>query len=77
LDYSALAAAIASAIFWYRGSDVENLSPVLWVLPSIAISGVIILGLHGGWIAVLLGQAAMFVGVAVYRMVADKDTTNS
>ena len=73
----AIAAAIATAIFWYHGSQVENASPILWVLPSIGISAVIIIALHGGWIAVLLGQVAMFVAITVYRVVAEKNSNES
>jgi len=72
LDYFALAAAIASAVFWFRGAQSEKLSPVLWVGLSIAISGIIMLGIGGGWIAVLIGQLAMFVGITVYRTLTGK-----
>jgi len=69
----AIAVAIASAIFWYRGAEAENLVPLLWVGPSIVISAVIIFGLGGGWIVALIGQAALFVAVTVYRARADKN----
>lgn len=72
MDYVALAVAIASAVFWYRGAETEKLSPLLWVGPSIGISAVIIIGFGGGWIAALIGQAVLFVAITAYRAFADK-----
>ena len=69
----AIAVAIASAIFWYRGAEAEKLAPLLWVGPSIGISAVIIFGAGGGWITALIGQAALFVAITVYRALADKN----
>lgn len=71
MDYVALAVAIASAVFWYRGAETEKISPLLWVGPSAGISAVII-GFGGGWIAALIGQAALFVAITAYRAFADK-----
>ncbi len=72
MDYAAIAVAIALAVFWYRGAETENVSPLLWLGLSVGISAVIIIGLGGGCIAALLGQAALFVAITVYRAYADK-----
>lgn len=72
MDYVALAVAIASAVFWYRGAETEKLSPLLWVGPSIGISAVIIIGFGRGWIAALIGQVVLFVAITAYRAFADK-----
>ena len=73
MDYMAFAAAIASAIFWYRGAETENLSPLLWVGPSVGISVVVIIGFGGGWIATLISQAALLIGITLYRTFAARD----
>ena len=67
----AIAAAIASAIFWYRGAEAEKIPPLYWVGPSLCVSAVIIVGFGGGWIAALIGQAALFVAITAYRVIAD------
>ena len=72
MDYVAIAVAIASAIFWYRGAETEKLSPTLWVGSSIGISAVIIIGFGRGWIAALIGQVVLFVAITAYRAFADK-----
>ncbi len=72
-DYTAAGAAIAALVFWYRGAQIENRSPILWAALSVGISGVATFGFGGGWIAVILGQGAMFIGVTLYRTLADKD----
>jgi hypothetical protein len=73
VDYTALAVAIAAAIFWYKGAAVENISPLVWVGLSLALSAVVMLLLHQGWLGVALAQVAMFVGIAVMRTVREKD----
>jgi len=67
VDYLPLAVAIAFAVFWYRGAHAEKISPLAWVGLSLAISLVILFGLKGGWIAVALGQVAMFVAITLWR----------
>ena len=71
MDYVAIAVAIASAVFWYRGAESEKLSPLLWAGPSVGVSAAII-GLSGGWIAALIGQAVLFAAITLYRAFADK-----
>ena len=73
MDYTAIAAAIGCAIFWVKGMEAEGSQPFLWGAVSVLISVAIVFGLGKGWIAVLLGQAALFAGITVYRVVSDKD----
>ena len=60
-------AIVAFAVFYYRVGEFEGSSGVLWAGLSAIISLVIWRFLHGGIIAVLLGQVALFVGIGVYR----------
>lgn len=72
MDYLPLAVAIACAIFWYRGAQHENISPLLWVGPSLVISILVIFALKQGWIAVAVGQVALFLAITIYRTIADE-----
>jgi hypothetical protein len=76
VDYLSLAVAIACAVFWYRGAQHENISPLLWVGPSLAISIVVSFGLNQGWIAVAMGQLALFFAITIYRTVVDERKRN-
>ena len=51
---------------------MENRTPVTWVALSIGVSGVVMIGLHGGWLAVLIGQVILVVVITVYRTLSDK-----
>jgi hypothetical protein len=44
----------------------------LWAGLSIAVSAVLIQFLGAGWILVLVGQAALFVGIGVFRAMRSK-----
>jgi hypothetical protein len=66
-----IATGIAFAAFWYRGAKAENISPPLWVGPSLAISAIVAFVFMRGWIAVTFGQVLMFVANTMYRTMAD------
>lgn len=72
MDYLPLAVAIACAIFWYRGAQHENIPPLVWVGPSLVISILAIFALKQGWIAVAVGQVALFLAITIYRTMADE-----
>jgi len=72
MDYFSIAAAIFSAVFWYKAAAVESLSPLPWVGASVIVSAVVMFLLRGGWGPVLLAQVAMFVGITVYRVLLEK-----
>lgn len=71
MDYLPLAVAIACAIFWYRGAQVENMPALAWVGPSLVISVVVIFALKLGWIAVAVAQVVLFAAITVYRTLSD------
>lgn len=58
---------LASAVFFYRAGEFEGSSGVAWAGLSILISLAIWRWLHGGLIAVLLGQLGLFAGITLYR----------
>ena len=59
---------IVFAIFWYRAADFEGAPAWLWTGLSLIISLAIWRWLSGGWLAMALGQAGLFVGIGIYRM---------
>ena len=59
--------AVVCAVFFYRAGEFEGSSGIVWAGMSAVISIAIWAWLHGGLIAVLLGQVALFVGITLYR----------
>jgi len=59
--------AVGCAVFFYRAGEFEGSSELAWAGLSAVISVAIWRWLHGGIIAVLLGQVALFVGITLYR----------
>jgi hypothetical protein len=58
---------VACAVLFYRAGEFEGSSGVAWAGLSAVISVAIWRWLHGGFIAVLLGQVALFAGITLYR----------
>ncbi len=58
---------LACAVFFYRAGEFEGSSGVLWAALSVVISVAIWRWLHGGFVAVLLGQLGLFAGITLYR----------
>lgn len=64
---------LVCAIFYYRAAELEETSGLLWAGLSILVSCVIWLWLHGGFVAVFLGQVGLFVAITLYRCSRSKD----
>ncbi len=58
---------LVCAVFFYRAGKFEGSSGLAWAGLSVLISVVVWSLLHGGFIAVLLGQVGLFVGITLYR----------
>jgi len=58
---------LACAVFFYRAGEFERSSGLAWAALSLLISVVLWRWLHGGVLAVLLGQVGLFVGITLYR----------
>jgi len=74
INYTAIAFTILAAVFWVKSAQLENRSPVSWVALSLGISGLVMIVLHGGWLAVLTGQAVLVVIITLYRTLTDKQS---
>jgi uncharacterized membrane protein YkvI len=55
-----------------EGREAGRNAGALWAGLSIAVSAVLIRFLGAGWILVLVGQAALFVGIGVFRAMRSK-----
>ena len=73
MGYEGIAVAICCAVFYTRVAAAEKSSPWIWGAISAGISGLVIMALHGGWIAVLSAQVLLFVGITLYRTITDKN----
>ena len=58
---------LACMLFFYRAGEFEGSSGLAWAAVSLLISVTIWRWLHGGFIAVLLGQVGLFVAITLYR----------
>jgi hypothetical protein len=55
------------AVLYYRAGEFDGSSGLAWAAMSVLISVAIWCWLHGGFIAVLLGQIGLFAGITLYR----------
>ncbi len=59
---------VGAAIFFYRAAIFDDAPAWIWTGLSIVISILIWQVLHGGLLSLILGQAGLFVGIGVFRM---------
>jgi hypothetical protein len=64
-------AIIVSAIFFYRGAKVDGSSAILWVVLSVVISILLLTLFHAGVVGIILGQAGLFLGISIFRVIRD------
>jgi hypothetical protein len=72
MPYLEILATALGAIFFYRAAVFEMTSPLLWTALSILISILTLFVFRWGLLGCLLGQAGLFVGIALFRMVRVK-----
>ena len=70
-DSFTIIAIIACAIFFYRGAKLDGSSAVLWVVLSVVISLLLRTFFHAGLAGILLGQAGLFLGIAIFRVIRE------
>jgi hypothetical protein len=58
-----------SAIFFYRAAKYDGSSSILWVVLSIAVSLLLLTLFRFGGVGIILGQAALFLGIAIFRII--------
>lgn len=63
--------ALACAAFFWHAGQKEMGSGVPWTALSALISGLILIRGGGGVLAILAGQAALLLGITLYRVWRD------
>jgi len=63
---------VACAIFFHRAAEFENESSLVWTGLSVVISVMTLFVFRWGWRGCLLGQAGLFLGIAIFRMLRSK-----
>ncbi len=58
---------VVCAMFFYWAGEFENTSGIAWAGLSVAVSVAMWQWLGGGFLAVLVGQVALFVAITAYR----------
>jgi hypothetical protein len=58
---------VVCAVFFYRAGEYQSSSGLVWAGLSTLISLAIWGWLHGGFVAVLLGQLGLFGGITLFR----------
>lgn len=66
--YLSIVIIIAGAVFFYKAAEFEDASTTIWTGLSVLISILVLLLLGGGLLFLALGQAALFVGITLYRV---------
>jgi hypothetical protein len=59
---------VACAIFFHRAAEFENESSLVWTGLSVVISVMTLFVFRWGWLGCLLGQAGLFLGIAIFWM---------
>lgn len=68
IPYLAILIMVAFAAFFYRAAEDETEAPLIWSGLSLLISALTIFFFHWGWLGILFGQLALFVGITLGRM---------
>lgn len=59
---------LAFAIFFLRAAEFEDASGFLWAGLSLLVSALTWFVFHWGWLGAVLGQAGLFAGITIFRM---------
>ena len=74
LSYS-LVLVVVAAVFYWKAAEREKESGIIWAGLSLVASALII-ALGGGFVVLVLGQLAVFVGITVFRTIKDNNGGN-
>ena len=72
MPYLPILMIVACAIFFHRAAEFENESSLVWTGLSVVISVMTFFALHWDWLGCLLGQAGLFLGIAIFRTLRSK-----
>jgi uncharacterized membrane protein YobD (UPF0266 family) len=67
MPYLPILMIVVCAIFFHRAAEFENESSLVWTGLSVVISVMTLFVFHWGWLGCLLGQAGLFLGIAIFR----------
>jgi hypothetical protein len=68
MPYFAILLIVVFAIFFHRAAEFEDESGLLWSGLSVSISLLTLFFFGWGWLGTLLGQAGLFVGISIFRV---------
>jgi hypothetical protein len=68
MPYLPILIIVAFAIFFYRTAEFEDESTWIWCGLSVLISALTIFWLHRGWLGIIFGQAGLFIGITIFRI---------
>jgi hypothetical protein len=68
MPYLPILIIICFAIFYHRAAEFENESTFIWSGLSVLISVLTIFWLHWGWLGIIFGQAGLFTGITIVRI---------
>jgi len=72
MPYLPILIIVACAIFFHRAAEFENESSLVWTGLSVVISVMTLFVFRWGWLGCLLGQAGLFLGITIFRMLRSK-----
>jgi hypothetical protein len=72
MPYLPILMIVACAIFFHRAAEFENESSLVWTGLSVVISLMTLFVFRWGWLGCLLGQAGLFLGITIFRMLRSK-----
>jgi hypothetical protein len=72
MPYLPILMMVACAIFFHRAAEFENESSLVWTGLSVVLSAMTLFAFRWGWLGCLLGQAGLFLGIAIFRTLRSK-----
>jgi hypothetical protein len=72
MPYLAILMMVAGAVFFHRAAEFENESSLVWTGLSVVISAMTLFVFRWDWLGCLLGQAGLFAGITIFRMLRGK-----
>ncbi len=68
MPYLFIVIILAFAVFFFRAAELEDESGFLWSMLSVLVSVLTWFVFHWGWLGGVLGQAGLFAGITIFRM---------
>jgi hypothetical protein len=68
MPYLPIIIILAFMVFFCRAAEFDDESPLIWGGLSVGISALAFFWLHCGWLGISLGQAGLFAGITIVRI---------